>query len=233
MTGFQITRGPLDKARRVLIYGVPGIGKTTLASQFPDPVFIDFEGSTDSYDVARLPKPQTVAALMEELAYIQATKPCKTLVVDTADWMEDLLRQQVLAENHWKSIETPGYGKGFNVLDEQFGKVLNELTKVSDAGIHVVINAHAEAKNIDLPDSLGSYMKWQPKLSKGSNKKMMEWAEMILFLNYRISVVNVDGKGAMKGKNKGQGEGQRCIFAQPNAAWEAKNRVGLPPVMPL
>ena len=53
----QITRGKRARAQKVVIYGPEGIGKSSFASQFPDPVFIDTEGSTDNMDVARLDKP--------------------------------------------------------------------------------------------------------------------------------------------------------------------------------
>lgn len=50
----KITKGIIPCAKKVVIYGPEGIGKSTFASQFPDPVFIDTEGSTNSMDVARL-----------------------------------------------------------------------------------------------------------------------------------------------------------------------------------
>lgn len=53
----EITRGIIRKAQKVLIYGPEGIGKTSFAARFPDPVFIDTEGGSASLDVARLPKP--------------------------------------------------------------------------------------------------------------------------------------------------------------------------------
>ncbi|MEE1299148.1 MAG: AAA family ATPase, partial [Acutalibacteraceae bacterium] len=43
---FNITRGVIPTAKKVVIYGPEGIGKSTFASRFPDPVFIDTEGST-------------------------------------------------------------------------------------------------------------------------------------------------------------------------------------------
>lgn len=43
----EITKGKIPKAERVVIYGPEGIGKSTFASQFPDPLFIDTEGSTN------------------------------------------------------------------------------------------------------------------------------------------------------------------------------------------
>ena len=55
----QFSKGKIYKAQKVLIYGPEGIGKTTFASKFPDPVFIDTEGSTLHYDVTRFPYPVT------------------------------------------------------------------------------------------------------------------------------------------------------------------------------
>lgn len=52
----QITRGKRARAQRVIIYGPEGIGKSSFAAQFPEPLFIDTEGSTDNMDVARMDK---------------------------------------------------------------------------------------------------------------------------------------------------------------------------------
>ena len=76
---------------KVVIYGSEGIGKSTFASQFPDPVFIDTEGSTNNMDISRLPAPTSWSMLLEEVRYImQNPSACKTLVIDTADWAEQL-----------------------------------------------------------------------------------------------------------------------------------------------
>ena len=83
----EITRGKIDGAKKVLVYGPEGIGKTTFASQFPDPLFIDTEGSTKEQDVARLPAPSSWTILKEEVRYVtQHPEICRTLVIDTADW---------------------------------------------------------------------------------------------------------------------------------------------------
>lgn len=85
----QITRGIIKSAKKVVIYGPEGIGKTTFASQFPEPIFIDTEGSTKALDVARLPKPTSWTMLFEEIRYIMAhPEGCCTLVIDTIDWAE-------------------------------------------------------------------------------------------------------------------------------------------------
>ena len=65
----EITRGRIPCGQKVIIYGVPGIGKSTLAAQFPNAVFIDTEGSTRNFDVARFPAPSSWEMLKSEVQY--------------------------------------------------------------------------------------------------------------------------------------------------------------------
>ena len=85
----RIIRGKLSGARKVCVYDPEGIGKSTFASHFPDPVFIDTEGSTKDMDVARMEAPSSWQMLMEQVKYVKAhPETCRTLVIDTADWAE-------------------------------------------------------------------------------------------------------------------------------------------------
>ena len=91
---FQITRGLIVKPQKVVVYGPEGIGKPTFAADFPDPLFIDTEGSTNVYDVARLPAPTSWTMLLDEVReVIKNPTCCKTLVIDTIDWAEQLCVQ--------------------------------------------------------------------------------------------------------------------------------------------
>lgn len=67
----EIIRGVIPCAKKVVIYGPEGIGKSTFASKFPDPVFIDTEGSTNSMDVARLPKASSWQMLLDQVDYVR------------------------------------------------------------------------------------------------------------------------------------------------------------------
>ena len=78
----EITKGKIQKAKKVVVYGPEGIGKSTFASHFPEPVFIDTEGSTNSMDVARLPVPTSWSMILEEIDYIKKIPGvCRTLVL--------------------------------------------------------------------------------------------------------------------------------------------------------
>lgn len=223
----QITSGKIAAAQKVIVYGPEGIGKTTFASQFPSPLFIDTEGSTKHLDVRRLPNPVSWSMLMQEVEHVR-THPnlCATLVIDTADWAEKLCMEHICAMNKWTSIETPGYGKGYVVLAEEYGRLLNLLSQVVDQGIHVVLTAHAMMRKFEQPDEMGAYDRWELKLQKKTAPMLKEWADMLLFANYKTYVVNVDGQGTAKGKNKAQGGG-RVLYTSHHPAWDAKNRVGL------
>jgi hypothetical protein len=73
---------------------------------------------------------------------------------------------------------------------------------------------------------MGSYDRWELKLQKKVSPLLTEWADMVLFANYKTYVVNVDGQGTDKGKNKAQG-GHRVLYTTHHVAWDAKNRHGL------
>lgn len=230
----NITSGKIHTAQKVVIYGVEGIGKTTFASRFPDPVFIDTEGSTKFLDVKRFDAPTSWTMLLSQVDYIIQYKPCKTLVLDTIDWAEKLCYDAVCATNQWKSIESPGYGAGYRYAYEEMGKLMNKLTDVVEAGINVVVTAHCALRKFEQPDEMGAYDRYEMKLQnsqKCSTAGMVkEWADCVLFANYQTYVVKEgDGKNA---KSKGQGGTKRIMHTVRHACWDAKNRYGLPPEVP-
>lgn len=229
----KIIRGKQETAQKVVVYGPEGIGKSTLASRFPEPLFIDTEGSTKHMDVARTEPPASWIALLEQVKYVRDhPETCRTLVIDTADWAERLCRDQVTSSYKKTSIEEFGYGKGYVYLAEEFGRLLNHLNEIVERGIHVVLTAHAIMRKFEQPDEMGSYDRWELKLEKKTAPLVKEWADLLLFANYKTYVVNVDGQGADKGKNKAQG-GKRVMYTSHHPCWDAKNRHGLPAEIPM
>lgn len=211
-----------------MVYGQEGVGKSTFASKFPDPVFIDTEGSTKQLDVARFDAPTSWEMLLQQVGYvIQHPEVCRTLVIDTADWAEKLCIKAVCDRAHKNGVEDFGYGKGYVYVAEEFGKLINKLDEVISAGVNIVITAHAQMKKIEQPDEMGSYDRWELKLSKQCSPMLKEWADLLLFANYKTIVVSTG-----KDKYKGQGGQQRIMYTTHTASWDAKNRFSLPEVMP-
>ena len=227
-----LERGRKSAALKVVVYGPEGIGKSTFASMFPRPVFIDTEGSTSHMDVTRTPTPLSWTELTRQVDYfIQNPQELCTLVVDTADWAERLCIEHVCAIKRVSGIEDMDYGKGYVYVKEEFGRLLNELERLKNRGVHVVITAHAQTRKFEQPEEMGSYDRWEMKLSKQASPLVKEWADMMIFANYKTFIVNVDGKGAQKGKNKATG-GARVMYTNHHPCWDAKNRFGLPDEMP-
>ena len=156
----KIIEGRIHSAKKIVIYGLEGIGKSTLASLCPDPLFIDTEGSTTHMDVKRFEAPTSWQMLLDQVQYvINNPAVCKTLVIDTADWAEQLEINELCRKNGWASIETPGYGKGYQYSAEEFGRLLNKLTEVVNKGVNVVITAHASLRKVELPEELRNVRK--------------------------------------------------------------------------
>lgn len=230
---FTITSGVQHKAKKVVIYGPEGIGKTTFAAQFPKPLFIDTEGGTNTMDVSRLPKPTSWQMLTEEIEYVKQTRPCETLIIDTFDWAEQLCIDHICSSHQKNGIEDFGYGNGYVYEKEEVGKFLNSLEDVIEAGINIVLTCHAHIRKFEQPDEMGAYDRWELKLGKKTGSQISplvkEWADMVLFMNYKTMSVQVDNKGK---KFKAQG-GQRVIYTSHHVCWDAKNRFNLPDEIPL
>lgn len=224
MGKYNITSGKIHSAQKVLVYGPEGVGKSTFASRFPDPLFIDTEGSTRKLDVKRLPNPTSWPMLLDEVMTVKNERMCKTLVIDTIDWAERLCMRDLCASQGLNGIEDFGYGKGYVYLAERFGILLNLLEEVIQAGINVVLNAHAKINKFEQPDEMGAYDRWELKLEKKTAPLVKEWADMILFANYKTIVVTDSNTK----KKKGQGGQQRVMYTTHSASWDAKNRDGLP-----
>lgn len=232
--GYEITEGIVNSAQKVVFYGPEGIGKSTFASHFPDPLFIDTEGSTKKLNVKRLPKPTSWQMLIDMVKFVIQTKPCKTLVIDTADWAERLCVEAVCASHGKKGIEDFGYGNGYTYVAEEWGRFLNLLQDVIDiANINVLLTAHAIIRKFEQPNEMGAYDRYELKLGKKTTAQTApitkEWADMVLFANYKTFSVAVDDKGK---KHKAQG-GQRVMYTTHHPCWDAKNRDGLPEELPL
>lgn len=224
----KITQGKIITAKKVVVYGTEGIGKSTFAAQFPDPLFIDTEGSTKELDIRRFEKPSSWEMLKEQVEYVKKNKPCKTLVIDTIDWAEQLCLEAVCARHNKKGIEDFGYGNGYVYEKEDFTRFLQSLSEVVDAGIHVVLTAHAVIRRFEQPDEMGGYDRYELKLGKKTTNLISplikEWADMVLFANYKTFSVATDDSGR---KHKAQG-GQRVMYTTHHPCWDAKNRYGLP-----
>ena len=219
----NINSGKVSRAIKTVIYGTEGVGKSTLASQFPGALFLDVEGGTDHMDVRRIEKPATwpeLVSIVNEVA--KNPEVCQTLILDTADYAESMCIANILKKYNQKSIESFGYGKGYTYIGEEWQKLMDAFNAVINAGINVTVIAHAKQRKIELPDQTGSFDHWEMKLTKQVAPLLKEWADLLLFCNYKTFVVTTDNNS-----KKAQG-GKRVMYTSHNPVYDAKNRQGLP-----
>lgn len=227
----EIKQGKVKVPLKLVIYGTEGIGKSTLASNAPDPLFIDIEGGTNQLNVKRLdPAPINWEEFLNQIDYvIKNPDCCKTLVIDTLDAAEVMGIDHVLEKERLKAISDE-FWKGRTILGTEFNnKVINRLNRVVENGINVVVLAHSQIKRFENPEEMGTYDRYELKLTKPVASSIKEWCDSLLFLNYKTQVVTT--RNVME-KNKAIG-GKRVIHTTHHPAWDAKNRFGLEEELPL
>lgn len=223
-----IRRGRIQRPQKVVIYGPEGVGKSTLAGRMPDPVFLDTEGGTHHLDVARFDSASTWEDIIGAVATLAGPDHSfRTLVIDTADWLEKRLAEHLCRKSGKESIEEFGYGKGWILLAEEFARFLGSLERLIARGIHIVFLAHATVRKFEAPDQVGGYDRFELKLSKQVAPLIKEWADVVIFATYVTRTVEKDS-----GKLRGVGGKERVLFANHAAAYDAKNRHGLPDKLP-
>ena len=222
----NITEGVKRTPVKCVIYGPESIGKTTLSSKFENPLIVDVENGSNSLNVRRIRCDKSWEELIAVVKEIVKTPGiCKTIVIDTLDWVEYLCTKYVCEKYKKGNIDEFGYGKGYTYLTEEFKRLLDALDEAIDAGLHVVCNAHAKPRKFELPEEMGSFDRYELKLTKNTAPIVKEWCDCLLFCNFKTYVITDESN-----KKKAQGN-KRVIYTSHSAVYDAKNRVGLPDEM--
>jgi hypothetical protein len=228
----SIHSGKQIKPRRTVIYGLGGVGKSTFASHWPKPIFIPTEDGISDLDVDSFPVCKDFrTAYKAVVELLTAEHDYKTVVIDSADWLEQLCWAMVASLEGVGSISDIGWGGGYVKAANAFRDFLAKLDVCRDQGMHVVIVAHCEIKTFHAPDS-ESYDRYQPKLNKSTSAILQEWCDELLFANYKIYVREADA-GVQQKRTLGVGTGERVIHTTERPSHVAKNRLNLPDELPL
>ena len=221
------------KPPRVLAYGPPGVGKTTFAASAPSPIFIQTEDGADVVGAARFPQPESYQAVEEQLGLLVNEKhDYQTLVIDSLDWLEPLVWAQLCEQHKFKSIEDPGYGKGYVMALDLWRRFISGINAVREkANMAVVVIAHSQIRRFEDPDA-DPFDRYEIKVHKRAADLIMEHCDLIGFCTYKTSTKQVD-TGFGRKVSRAIGTGERVIKTSARPAFIAKSRYPIPDELPL
>lgn len=229
----QIQKGRAQLPRRVLMYGVHGVGKSTFGAMAENPIFITTEEGTNDIECDRFPLATKYADVLSALGALYSEEhEYQTVVIDSLDWLERLIFAEVCAKRGVETIEDIGFAKGYIFALTQWREVLAGLDALRlERGMQVILIAHAAIEKFANPET-DTYDRYAPRLQKQASALVQEWCDEVLFATYKVHT-RTTSEGFDRKRTQGIGTGERIIRTTERPAHVAKNRLNLPDEFPL
>lgn len=215
------------------VYGTPGVGKTSLASEFPDPIYLYVDGE-EPPDGVDLPSDEITSfdGLLDSFQdLIEGDHQFRTVIIDSLDKLEPMVWDATCARNGWDTIDSndkgspTAFGKGYLAADHEWGMYHRAVGALSRRGLYVVQILHSQTKAFKDP-LVDDYDRYRPKLQTRALDLVIENCKALLFLNRRTSVKQIDkGFGKKEAKPEGMSGSERIIHTDERAGFLAKNRL--------
>lgn len=228
---------------RITIYGTPGIGKSTLASQFPEPLFLLTEKTIEG--VNAIPPAETLDEFWKNLRALYALEnpPFKTLVIDSISKLDKLVVDYILDNEvaNIKCVEQGkpkqitaigsacgGYGKGYERAQSIHRAVKAFADKFTDKGIGVIFVAHDDVSKYKSPDS-EDYDIYTIVMNHNKSREVyIHDVDAVFFGRLQSFVETLDS-----GKHIAKSTQKRILVTGVNNANVSKNRFSMPPEIPM
>lgn len=231
----QISTAGNKLPNRYGLHAVEGWGKTSLGAQFPKPLFFQTRGETGLETLidaerlpptAHLPEITSWADLRAGVRMVATENhDYKTLVIDTANGAERLCFEAVMARDFDNSREKfLSYGKGPVVAADEWRAFLGELDDVRQRRKMIIwLLVHTKVGKFKNPEG-SDFDRYQPELEPPIWSLTLKWLDVVLFGNF----LQTTAEDKQTKRHKGVGGDQRMMYCTRTAAWDAKNRIGLP-----
>lgn len=191
----------------------------------PRPILIDFDRGLDAIGVDSIPAPATWPESMALITgVVNAPGDYRSLVLDTADPLEEQAVTEVLRSYNKKGLADVPKGDGWIAVGNLWRELLSILELGRKNGLSVCLLAHSSVRQAQDP-TLGEYDVFAPQLQKKSWAATNRWADLIGFACFDQAKVGDERRTILTG--------ERILHTVKGSGFEAKNRWGMPPSLPL
>jgi len=231
----SVRSGRIASPERIWLYGPEGVGKSTWASDADKPIFLCVEAGTKKLDIDRLPQPEQWGEVLDATDMLLVQHGYGTFVIDTLDWVEQLLHRSIMARNKVTSMQALDYGAGYTEAQGEWRKLIVALDAlVTRRNMHVILLGHSYVEKYQNPRG-PDYDRFAPVLHKGKTAQasasdlFRQWVDFLLFATHDVAIM----KESKWAPSKAVGVDRRYVYTTGSAAFAAKRRDHLPDQLPM
>lgn len=228
--GLSVLTSPMESGPLIFtIVGDGGMGKTSLGSLFPRPVFIRTEDGTKSLkgrnDVALFPVVKSTNEILNQISdLVTEDHNFKSLIVDTITQYNTIAEGEVIMQDgKAKSINTAagGFGAGHAAVASMHRNLREACGYLSvKRNMNIIFLAHSDIDTIDLPDQ-DQFMRYTIRMNKRSLSSYIDNVDVVAYIKMKTYT---SGEGE---KKKAITDGSRIITCYPTPSHVSKNRLGI------
>jgi len=218
----EITTGKTPKGYKIVIYGPPGVGKSTLANTAKKPVFIDIEGGLNQINCAKTPRIKSISDFKKAVNFLSKTDEYETIVLDTADALDLLIADEICKDVDGKeSLGDFGYGIGFEKLAKVWNSIISGLENLNESGRNIILTAHPIIRTFQDPAG-DSYDRYTLKIHQKPAGFIISRFDAVWFMEYEKTLIEVN-----KDKKRVLATGGRILRTVNKLSFDAKCRFGI------
>lgn len=216
---FEITEGIEKGPWKLILYGDPGIGKTTLASKAPRALIVDIEDGSSKLNCKRIRV--TEYGQLREAVTFASRQDIDTVIFDSASAIEGMMIDEICRVNRWRDLSAPGFGKGQAAVHQHWRDFLKCLHYFKARGKNMILIAHARTKTFENAQG-ENYDRIEPELQRNCMTHVMSEFDTVLYLHTKVTIKSLD-----RGDKTAIASGHQILTVNKVSA-VAKNRFLMP-----